>query len=386
MRRITGLAASVALLLCLSSGTLAAAAGGARPAGGGGADVPTVTASFSSPQALVGDVVTISVHIKNPNPGSGYTGVGIPIWINVAALPQSPSAACGTGTVTISGNEASLLGGTIAANSVCTFSFKAKATVAGTLAAFSSTVTSSMGSSIGHIDTFIPVLVAPTISAAYSPSSTTAGGTTSLVLTLTNPAANAVAMTNAGVVATLPSGLSVKSGTGSAGSCGGTLKRTAPTGIKVTGVKIPKSGKCKITVAVTTKNAGSFTTKATVLMDYGSGGGATIAGLTVIAPTAAPASPTAVDSSQPSDSTAPSDSAAPSVSPPASPAATPTAAPTPPSAPASSLPVAPASMGGDSGSLGLIAIGVAIGLLLALAVGAGAWMVMRRKRTTAPAD
>jgi hypothetical protein len=376
MRRITALAASVAFILCLGSGGLAAAAG-VVPAGGGGSATPTIVASFSTPQALIGDIVTISVTIKNPNSGAGYTSVGVPIYVSTVLVAHAPQAACGTGTVTIAGNEASLANGTIAASTGCTFSFKAKAIVPGLLQVISSPVTSSMGASVGHIDMSMPVVSAPSISASYSPASIIAGGTSSLVFTLSNPSGNTVAVTNAGLLATLPSGLSVKSGSSSA-ACGGTVKRTAPTGIRVSGVKIPVGGSCKVAVLVSANSAGTYATKGTVHMDYGSSGGSATA--TLKAAAAAPAAtPTPTDSPQAPASVLPT----PSPSADATQSAVASQSPSP--SPSSGQPVAPASTGGDSGSLALVGVGVAIGLLLALVAGAGAWLVMRRKRPTAPA-
>jgi hypothetical protein len=377
MRRITALAASVAFILCLGSGGIAAAAV-VVPAGGGGAATPTIVASFSAPQALIGDIVTISVTIKNPNSGAGYTSVGVPIYVSTVLVAHAPQAACGTGTVTIAGNEALLANGTIAASTGCTFSFKAKAIVPGLLQVISSPVTSSMGASVGHIDMSMPVVSAPSISASYSPASIIAGGTSSLVFSLSNPSGNTVAVTNAGLLATLPSGLSVKSGSSSAGACGGTVKRTAPTGVRVSGVKIPIGGNCKIIVAVSATSAGTYTTKGTVHMDYGSGGGSATAALKATAAALA-ATPTPTDSPQAPASVLPT----PSPSADATQSAVASQSPSP--SPSSGQPVAPASTGGDSGSLALVGVGVAIGLLLALVAGAGAWLVMRRKRPTAPA-
>jgi uncharacterized repeat protein (TIGR01451 family) len=97
----------------------------------------------------------------------------------------------------------------------------------------------------------------PSIGAVFVPSSIVQGATSSLTFTITNPAANAEALTGVAFTDTLPTGLTVANA--SAAVCGGTLTTTAPTGIVLSGATINTNSQCQFNVTVTGAASGNYT-------------------------------------------------------------------------------------------------------------------------------
>jgi uncharacterized repeat protein (TIGR01451 family) len=123
----------------------------------------------------------------------------------------------------------------------------------------------------------------PSIAKVFNPSTVALNGTTSLTFTITNPAGNPVALTGVGFNDTLPTGLTVASG--SATVCGGTLTTTAPTGITLSGAGININSQCQFLVTVTGAVVGQYTnTSGSVTSSNGGTGNTASAGLTVVAP------------------------------------------------------------------------------------------------------
>ena len=119
----------------------------------------------------------------------------------------------------------------------------------------------------------------PSLGKAFSPNPITAGGTSTLTITLTNP--DATVASNATVTDTLPSGV-VVSGVAST-TCGGSVTSNASS-VTLTGGSIPAGGSCAVTVNVTAANAGSFTnTLAAGALQTSNGSNAAPAAATLIA-------------------------------------------------------------------------------------------------------
>jgi len=144
-------------------------------------------------------------------------------------------------------------------------------------------VTSVEGGTGGTASASINVVAPPSIAKVFNPSNIALNATTSLTFTITNPAANAVALTGVAFSDTLPTGLTVANATATV--CGGTLTTTAPTGIALTGATIAASGQCQFSVNVTGAAAGQFTnTTGNVTSTNGGTGNTATANLTVATP------------------------------------------------------------------------------------------------------
>jgi uncharacterized repeat protein (TIGR01451 family) len=99
--------------------------------------------------------------------------------------------------------------------------------------------------------------VPPTLSTAFSPATITAGGTSTLTITLSNPNTTAASLTTP-FTDTLPSGL-VVSGGSSTTCTGGALTATAgSSAVILTGGSIPINGSCVLTVDVAAASGGSY--------------------------------------------------------------------------------------------------------------------------------
>ncbi len=130
-----------------------------------------------------------------------------------------------------------------------------------------------------------PVSALPTLSKIFLTSPIAKGASSTLRFTLGNT--NPSPLTGVAFTDTLPSGLTVASGTTSA--CSGTLTTTAPGSIAFSGGTISASGSCQIGVSLTGSSAGSFTNTSGYVSSTESGTNNTASGfgtssLAVIAP------------------------------------------------------------------------------------------------------
>src|SRR5437016_435303 len=129
----------------------------------------------------------------------------------------------------------------------------------------------------------LTVVAPPSITKVFSPSTIALNATTSLTFTITNPAANTVALTGVGFSDPLPTGLTVANASSTV--CGGTLTTTAPTGITLTGATIAINSQCQFSVTVTGAASGQYTnTTGAVTSTNGGTGNTATANLTVANP------------------------------------------------------------------------------------------------------
>jgi hypothetical protein len=123
----------------------------------------------------------------------------------------------------------------------------------------------------------------PVLDTSFTPASIPLGTATTLNFTVTNPAANAVALTGVAFTDTLPAGLTVPAA--SAGICGGTVTLSGGNTITLSGATIAVSSNCSFGVTVTGATAGQFTnTTGAVTSTNGGIGNTSSAGLNVDAP------------------------------------------------------------------------------------------------------
>ncbi len=154
-------------------------------------------------------------------------------------------------------------------------------TTAGSKSNTTGTVSSTEGGTGATSNTAILTVEAPpSIAKVFNPSTIALNATTSLTFTITNPAANAAALTGVAFTDTLPTGLTVANA--SATVCGGTLTTTAPTGIALSGATINTNSQCQFSVTVTGAASGIYTnTTGNVTSTNGGTGNTASANLTV---------------------------------------------------------------------------------------------------------
>jgi uncharacterized repeat protein (TIGR01451 family) len=247
---------------------------------------PVLIKAFGAASIPLNGSTSLTFTIQNNNP-TGFTGVAfsdtLPAGL-VISTPNGLTGSCGGGTITATQgtNVISLSGGTIAANSSCTFSVNVTGIAAGTQNNTTGNITSTEGGTGGTASASINVVAPPSIAKVFNPSAIALNATTSLTFTITNPAANAVALTGVAFTDTLPTGLTVANATATV--CGGTLTTTAPTGIALSGATIAANSQCQFSVTVTGAAAGQYTnTTGNVTSTNGGTGNTASANLTVAA-------------------------------------------------------------------------------------------------------
>ncbi len=254
---------------------------------------PTIAKAFVPPGILVNGTATLTFTLTNPNTGAALTGVGFtdtfPASVEVAAVPNATTSGCGSPNFSPSAAATSVdfSGGTLAAGGTCSVTVDVTATAGGLKSNITSAVSSTEGGTGGTATAFLvvaapPAVAPPTIAKEFGAASIVVNGTTTLTFVLTNPNP-ATALTGVGFTDTLPAGLTVANGAGSA--CGGTLTSSGGDTIALAGATIAASGTCTfpVTVAGTTAGAKNNVTGAVTSTEGGTGGTAS-ASLTVIAP------------------------------------------------------------------------------------------------------
>jgi CSLREA domain-containing protein/fimbrial isopeptide formation D2 family protein/uncharacterized repeat protein (TIGR01451 family) len=251
---------------------------------------PVIIKAFGAASIPLNGSTSLSFTITNSNTTVALTGVAfsdtLPAGL-VISTPNGLTGTCGAGTITATAgtNVISLSGGTIAANSSCAFAVNVTGIAAGTQNNTTGNVTSTEGGTGGTASASINVEAPPSIAKVFNPSSIALNATTSLTFTITNPAANAVALSGVAFTDTLPTGLTVANA--SATVCGGTLTTTAPTGIALTGATIAANSQCQFSVTVTGAASGQYTnTTGNVTSTNGGTGNTASANLTVATPPA----------------------------------------------------------------------------------------------------
>ncbi|HEX3584626.1 MAG TPA: CSLREA domain-containing protein [Candidatus Angelobacter sp.] len=249
---------------------------------------PVIIKAFGAASIPLNGSTSLTFTIQNNNTTTALTGVGfsdtLPAGL-VISTPNGLTGSCGGGTITATQatNVISLSGATLAASTSCTFAVNVTGIAAGTQNNTTGNVTSTEGGTGGTASASINVVAPPSIAKVFNPSSIALNATTSLTFTITNPAANTVALTGVAFTDTLPTGLTVANA--SATVCGGTLTATAPTGIALSGATINANSQCQFSVTVTGAAAGQYTnTTGNVTSTNGGAGNTASANLTVGTP------------------------------------------------------------------------------------------------------
>ncbi len=237
----------------------------------GSSPIPAVSKSFSPGTIWAGGTSQLSIVIRNNEPSTALTQVSLTDNLPAAVIltnPVSPTlTGCGASaslTAVSGGTSVSLNNGTIAPHSTCTITVNVTSNVQG---AYTNTIpANSLQTQQGltNATDAIARLRAQEVGIAkrFSPSTFSAGGTTTLIITLQNPTASPY--TGVDFTDNLPAPLTVVNVT--ANTCGGTISTTS-TSIHFAGGTIPAGsptalGTCTISVQVTAPggtSSGTFT-------------------------------------------------------------------------------------------------------------------------------
>lgn len=229
-----------------------------------------ITKTFSPASIGTGNTSTLTLVLTNPT-GTTRTLVGVvdnyPLGIVNAATP-SASSICSSGTngtvaATAGGTSLTLTGATLSSGGgTCTVTVNVTSATAGTYTNTTNAITvngSTASPGGATASDVLTVLAHPTVAKAFSPSSISAGGTSTLTITLANSNASAN-ITGVAFTDTYPANL-VNAGTPAASTtCGGTVTAAAGGGsVALSGGTIPAGSSCTVTVDVTSSTGGSYT-------------------------------------------------------------------------------------------------------------------------------
>lgn len=229
------------------------------------------------PQLVYGGAVsTLNIQLRNPNTAAVLTGItfvdNMPAGMIIADPPLfTPSAVgnCGSGA-TITGTPGTstftFSGGTLNAGEECTMSLSVTMTVNGNL---TNTIPAGAVSTFNGVTNGTPTsasltnLAGASLSKSFAPNPVASGLGSYSILTITIRSTANVALTNLGLVDTLPAGLQVAGGSAPVptNNCGGTLSASpGATSIQLSGGLMPIGfSTCSMTIPVTGANPGVYT-------------------------------------------------------------------------------------------------------------------------------
>ena len=175
---------------------------------------PTVTKTFASTGFQVDSANQLTITLTNPNTiditSMTFTDTYPANLVN-AAIPNLSNTCGGTVTAAAGGGSLSISGGTIPASGSCLVQVDLTATAAGaytnTLVASGVTSVNANAGPAADVTASTTAYLPPTLSKSFGVATLYSDSSTTLVLTLTNPASNPDAITNLLVDDTFPSGM-----------------------------------------------------------------------------------------------------------------------------------------------------------------------------------
>jgi uncharacterized repeat protein (TIGR01451 family) len=253
---------------------------------------PAISKAFGAASIPLNGSTSLSFTIQNSNASQSLSGVAftdaLPGGLAIST-PNGLSGTCGGGTITAAQGTAavSLSGATLAASGSCTFSVNVTGIAAGTQNNTTGSVTSNEGGAGGTASASVMVVAPPSLVKAFNPTAITPNGTSVLSFTVTNPAANTAALTGVTFTDTLPTGITVATPNGLAGTCGaGTISAAAGSStVSLAGGSIAVGASCTFSVNVTGATPGVYTnTTGAVTSTNGGTGNTATANLAVATP------------------------------------------------------------------------------------------------------
>jgi uncharacterized repeat protein (TIGR01451 family) len=249
---------------------------------------PVIIKAFGAASIPLNGTTSLTFTLQSNNPSTALTGVAFtdtfPSGL-VVATPNGLTGTCGAGTITAAAGSSSvsLAGGNLATNGSCTFAVNVTGTTAGAKTNTTGNVTATESGAGGTATAFASVVAPPTIAKSFGPTSIVTGATSTLTLTLTNPAGNSVALAGVAVNDAFPVGLTVAATPGLANTCGGTATATAGgTSLALSGASIAVGASCTVAVSVTAANGVFVNTTGVVSSTNGGTGTTATAALSVL--------------------------------------------------------------------------------------------------------
>jgi uncharacterized repeat protein (TIGR01451 family) len=223
---------------------------------------PSLSKSFSPATVTAGGTSTLTLTLSNSNTTAAALTAplvdGLPSGMTVYG---SGSTTCAGTVSAIKGSSTvTLTGGSIPASGHCTVTAAVTAPVAGgyvnTLAGGALQTSNGSNATTAVATLTVATAVPPSLSKSFGPATISAGGTSTLTITLSN--ANSISDSlSSPLVDAFPSGVTV-SAPGST-TCGGTVTGSKGSStVTLTGGSIPAYGSCTVTATVTAPAAGSF--------------------------------------------------------------------------------------------------------------------------------
>jgi uncharacterized repeat protein (TIGR01451 family) len=236
---------------------------------------PTLNKSFSPSTIAPNGLSVLTISIVNPT-GIAINNVNVtdnlPAGVTLAATVNPSNSCGGTLTATPGSTAVSLAGGSVLGANICTITVNVTATTLGNYNNVipAGALTSSGGSNASLAQADLAVST-PTITKAFSPVVAPAGGSSALVITLTNPTntvATAVGFTD--IFPSTPSPMTLADAViantclGSVTNQSGGVATTGSTGIRLTNGQIAAGGSCSVTVNVTATTPGNYVNRIAV--------------------------------------------------------------------------------------------------------------------------
>lgn len=263
---------------------------------------PTIAKAFDTPKAVsINGLTTLTFTLTNPNSmnltggsftddfpsGSVLGATSVGGTCAGAALASRAGTSGGFGAATVGHVSVQLTGITVPASSSCTVLIKVQGTTVGAKANTSSVLASSnIVSSTGTASDTLSVYLVPTVTKVFGTSTIVATGTTTLSITLTNPATNPGNLTGisvADVFPAMPGAMTLASISATNGCSAGSGVLQGKTGagayatplvvgntaIQLNGLTLAPGANCTVVVTITASSAGTYTNTTTAVISTG---------------------------------------------------------------------------------------------------------------------
>jgi uncharacterized repeat protein (TIGR01451 family) len=224
---------------------------------------PTVGKTFSPATITAGGSSTLTITLSNSNATAASLSAALTDTLPAGvAISGAASTTCSGGTASVGASSVTLTGGSILANGSCDLTVDVIAASGGSYinsiasGALQTTNGASVAPAVATLTVNSPAMVQPTLGKAFTPATVNAGGTSTLVITLSNASAIAAVMT-APLVDTMPSGVVISAPAPSTTCTAGVVTDTTST-LTLTGGTIPADGSCTVTATVTAAAGGNY--------------------------------------------------------------------------------------------------------------------------------